>query len=202
MYRGKRSKTFTVYTYSACFWPFTYFTEKIDMTLIAEKKVSILMIGTFSIGLILGLFFAQMHYQKKSDAWLGFEAQSVDAEAAETTKKRIACPRGDVLGAGQTVTVNNPLVDKAHEIFSLQQWFISENYMLRWPSGKTIGPWKGQLAKQDIDEVVADMKWNDTVCIYRSVWKELLSLRQDSVGEDCQVVNSKGFVWFSCVQDE
>lgn len=167
------------------------------MTLTSERKISILIIWTFLVGIIIWLFFARMSEMKKSKEILTFSTQSIGGEEKEIPMQQIPCPRSEQLHNGDVVTFGNPLVEKGNEIFSLQQGIISENYLLRWPS-ITSNPWKGQLIEHTIDNVTPGMEKGNGLCVYSSLGKDIALLRQDNIWRECIVLTTSTFKWFSC----
>lgn len=170
------------------------------MTLAPERKVSILLIWTFLIGLVVGLLFATVREQNKQNQRLMFTTQSVWGEDVVVVTQEIPCPWEEDIRGGVTIEMSNPLVDRANELFSLQQGMISENYIQQWPIGKTIGPWKGKLITQTIDQVTAGIEDNQAFCVYSSLWKDIVMLQKNNVGNDCEAMTTPNFVWFSCLE--
>jgi hypothetical protein len=101
------------------------------MTLAANRKISILIIGTFLIGIIAGLFFSRVREESKKSDILTFTTQSINGNEVTIPTEQIPCPREEEIRSGQQVIMDNPLVERAHELFSFKQGIVSENYTLR-----------------------------------------------------------------------
>ncbi len=116
------------------------------MALAENRKLSILIGWFFLVGLISGIFFSRLSEEKKQkDIWsLSFSTQSVGWDSSEVVDSlvyEVPCPWSEEILQWGRVIVWNPLVEQALPLLSMQQWIVSENYILQWPTSLQINWW-------------------------------------------------------------